>query len=353
MIAFELAGVPVRIQPVFFLTMALLGWTWPGGLLVFAAIAFFGVLLHEFGHVAAYRLFGHEVEVEFVALGGLTRSLGGPTLKAWQHAIVSLAGPAAGFAAALAVYIPMLLLTPSGLSVSGALASFVGGFVMVNVVWSVFNLLPVRPLDGGQALFAVLAMLVPRWADPATRVLSVLLAGAGLALALAFGEIWLALLAGLSVASNAQPLWMTVQVSRHRDALEGLQAGLAKEDWVAVWEHARDLPRTVVGDALPAALSDKLYAMGEIRRSRDAATLAHRWTGKPLLAYNVACCEARLGRTEVAMDWLVKAIEGGFDDVDLLDDDEDLAPLRQHPFWPELRAAVAETAEDPWRPPNA
>jgi len=352
LISFHLAGVPVHIRPVFFLTMALLGLSWPDGLVVFAAIAFLGVLLHEFGHVAAYRLFGHQVEVEFVALGGLTRSTGGPELKAWQHAVVSLSGPAAGFASALVVYVPMLLLAPlTGPVVPAVVASFVGGFVMVNVVWSVFNLLPVRPLDGGQALFALLAMVVPRWADPATRLLSVVLAGGGLALALAFGEIWLALIAGLSVASNAQPLWRSVQVSRHGEGLAALQDALAREDWVAAWEASKDMPRTVVGDTLPAALSDRLYATGDLRRSRDAGVLAHRWTGSPLVAFNVACCEARLGRVEEAMDWLVKAVEGGLDDVHLLDTDEDLQPLRQHPFWPELRKAVVDASESPWRPP--
>ena len=55
--------------------------------------------------------------------------------------------------------------------------------------------------------------------------------------------------------------------------------------------------------------------------------------------YNVACALARAGEVDDAMGWLAEARKAGFDKLDLLDGDDDLAPLRARPDWPELRRA--------------
>jgi hypothetical protein len=60
---------------------------------------------------------------------------------------------------------------------------------------------------------------------------------------------------------------------------------------------------------------------------------------RPTRAYNVACALSRGGKADEAMGWLAEARRAGFDKVSLLDDDEDLSPLRRRPDWSDLRRA--------------
>ncbi|HJL30448.1 MAG TPA: hypothetical protein RMI62_15330, partial [Polyangiaceae bacterium LLY-WYZ-15_(1-7)] len=66
-------------------------------------------------------------------------------------------------------------------------------------------------------------------------------------------------------------------------------------------------------------------------------------TGEPLTAFNAACALARLGRADEALGWLERALDSGLSDVRLLDDEDDLDPLRGLPGWAELRARAART----------
>ena len=46
--------------------------------------------------------------------------------------------------------------------------------------------------------------------------------------------------------------------------------------------------------------------------------------------YNVACAYSLWGKTDDALKHLARAIELGFDDVEHIDKDPDLDPIRQH-----------------------
>ena len=57
---FRLFGVPVRVHPFFWLTTVLMGLNPKGGtppaeLLIWVAVVFVSILVHEFGHVALIR----------------------------------------------------------------------------------------------------------------------------------------------------------------------------------------------------------------------------------------------------------------------------------------------------------
>ena len=64
--------------------------------------------------------------------------------------------------------------------------------------------------------------------------------------------------------------------------------------------------------------------------------------GQPIDAYNVACCFARLGRSDTAMQWLERAVASGYSDVAGLDADEDLATLRARDDYAALRATLGD-----------
>src|SRR3954468_9177048 len=76
---FRLSGIPVRIHPLFWLVMALLGYQ-PGNLpalLVFVAVAFLSILVHEFGHGLMARAFGDSPAILLYGMGGLCTTAAG------------------------------------------------------------------------------------------------------------------------------------------------------------------------------------------------------------------------------------------------------------------------------------
>ena len=141
---FRVTGIPVRVEPIFFLVMGLLGWAngYEGvEIAVFLVVGGISILIHELGHATAQRSFGAHPTVTLTGFGGYTL---GPVQPKGKSLVVTLAGPAAGFLAAI---------------VGALLAQVVAGpdlvqtaieiLIYVNVLWGIFNLLPILPLDGG------------------------------------------------------------------------------------------------------------------------------------------------------------------------------------------------------------
>lgn len=145
--------IPVAIHPIFWLFAALIGYLNSGtfiGTLVWVGIIFFSVLFHEFGHALTALLFKQEAKIQLIALGGVT-SYEGPKMRFWQQFIVVFNGPFAGF---------LLFLLATFLLHTVSFSPFMQGVFKItqiaNLFWTVVNLLPVIPLDGGQLLRIVL-----------------------------------------------------------------------------------------------------------------------------------------------------------------------------------------------------
>src|SRR5262249_8193181 len=146
---------PVRVHPLFWLFTAILGWDFLregfAELLIWVACCFLSILLHEFGHVWMGRAFGaQDSYIVLYSFGGLAvRS--NDLRQRWQRIAVSLAGP--GIQLVLYGLIQLglwslseeqLLRIPRGAGLA------IGLLMFINLVWALFNLLPVWPLDGGQ-----------------------------------------------------------------------------------------------------------------------------------------------------------------------------------------------------------
>lgn len=149
--------IPIVIHPTFFLIAGLIGYLNSltlVGTLVWIVIILVSVLFHEFGHALTAKLFGLDPRIELVALGGLTYHDGGK-LTYWKQFLVVFNGPLFGFL--LFIFASLLLKIPA------IATSIVGGsmhtFRFVNLFWTILNLLPVLPLDGGQLLRIVLERL--------------------------------------------------------------------------------------------------------------------------------------------------------------------------------------------------
>ncbi len=141
--------IPIIIHPTFWIFAALIGlWNSQGslvGTLLWIAIIFVSVLFHEFGHALTARGFGQKPRIELVALGGLTYH-DGQSLPFWKQFLIVLDGPLFGFLLYIggSLAVPMV---PPGLG-----QNFLLVFAEVNLIWTLVNLLPVLPLDGGQLL---------------------------------------------------------------------------------------------------------------------------------------------------------------------------------------------------------
>jgi Zn-dependent protease len=184
-------GTDVKIHVTF---VALLAWIALDGLasgglasafgsVTFIILLFGCVLLHEFGHVTAARVFGIRTpDITLYPIGGVARLERMPE-KPVQELIVALAGPAVNVVIAGGLF----LLLGAGVGLGGIKslgdpgAALLARLAAVNIFLVVFNLIPAFPMDGGRVLRAVLALRMGFL--PATRNA----AKVGRALAIVFG----------------------------------------------------------------------------------------------------------------------------------------------------------------------
>jgi stage IV sporulation protein FB len=194
----QMFGTSIRVHPMFWVFSAVLGWQWQRlgieYLLIWIACVFVSILVHEFGHVFAGRIFGRESAIVLYTFGGL--AIGANNLpRRWQRILVCLAGPAAGLALFGLVFM-IALFRPE---IQSRLVWFaLGRLAWINLAWSVLNLIPIWPLDGGQVSREALSGIFP---------------GNGLRLSLGISFLLAALLAIHAIMEqNGRPLfpWLPI-----------------------------------------------------------------------------------------------------------------------------------------------
>jgi len=159
MLRFSLFGFPVSIHWMFWLTAALISGqldrlSAPDALHllgIWMAVVFLSVLWHELGHGLVQRRFGARPEIALVAFGGMAIAHGGRFTRR-QAFLVAAAGPAFGLALGALAWSLYLVNPP----VTPLQANFYRMILFVNIAWSLINLLPILPLDGGHMLQAAL-----------------------------------------------------------------------------------------------------------------------------------------------------------------------------------------------------
>ncbi|MCA9493577.1 MAG: hypothetical protein KC621_26780, partial [Myxococcales bacterium] len=156
-------------------------------------------LVHELGHALAARAL--KVRVGTITIHGLGGQVEHARTTPGRQLAISLAGPGAGLTLGMltlgvAAAIPAVTQSDVG-------SSIVADLLFVNIVWSVFNLLPLFPLDGGNALRSGLALFT-REVDAWRVTAGVgLLIGAGLVfLGWTSNEIFLLYIAGSATVTN-------------------------------------------------------------------------------------------------------------------------------------------------------
>jgi Zn-dependent protease len=190
---FRLAGFPVEVHPTFFILGVLLalGRTDVRLILVLVGVVFVSILVHELGHAAVGYSFGLSPRIYLYAMGGLTSWSTGRSLTAPRSILVSLAGPCAGLLVGALVW-TFVSFRPFELTSIGEVA--VRDLLWVNVGWSLFNLLPVLPLDGGSVMRSLVHISKGYRSDRLPRQVSVVVGGAAAVAAFYFGMMWAAFL---------------------------------------------------------------------------------------------------------------------------------------------------------------
>lgn len=150
-------NIPVSIYPFFWIMAFLIGWLSSGGnipqTVIWAAVIVVSIIVHEFGHALTAVAFGQRAQIELVGFGGVTQRTGGGKLKLWQEFVIVLNGPLAGFCLAGLSWWAFGVLKvaqPESFVTYATQIAF-----LVNFYWTILNLLPVQPLDGGK-LFSII-----------------------------------------------------------------------------------------------------------------------------------------------------------------------------------------------------
>ncbi|MGH9457176.1 MAG: M50 family metallopeptidase [Thermoanaerobaculia bacterium] len=170
--------------------------------LLWIPILLLSVLFHELGHAALIASFGFGAST--IVLGGF----GGVTVNRrqtvpWKEIVISLAGPA--FSILLAILLTLLWRGVPAMHGDPMLAALIPLTVLANGVWAVFNLVPIFPLDGGQALHNLgRFFLAERKAALVSIGVSMVVGGAVLVFALFQAWFFLAIVAAMLLMQNFQ-----------------------------------------------------------------------------------------------------------------------------------------------------
>ena len=192
-VRFSLLAVPIRIHPMFWLIVFLLGWNLTRvEQLLWVGVVFVSILVHELGHALSTRAFGGRSHVVLYSMGGLTIPETETGTSGGRHAVVAFCGPAAGFLLALIAY---LMIPQIGSTTSGLLGALHFHLVQVNVVWGLANLLPIWPLDGGHVARTLLTHFIPDRGYAVASVVSLVTAAAIVLIAWQIGRPLVALFA--------------------------------------------------------------------------------------------------------------------------------------------------------------
>ena len=219
-ISFNFFGFPTTIQPFFWLIALLIAALHAGGIndnmpfwLAMLVIGMTGILLsilvHELGHALTFRyLLNTRCMIVLHGFGGMAvpepyrRSSG--FSGAVAQCFLAFSGPLAGFILAfIAIVLLRVLPDDPGLA-TVLLHRFLVWVVWVSLIWGIFNLLPIYPMDGGHIAREVFVFLFPHRGVEFSLILSMMIAAFLVALALQHGEIFIALLLGFFAYQNYQ-----------------------------------------------------------------------------------------------------------------------------------------------------
>ncbi|HEY6798356.1 MAG TPA: hypothetical protein VI248_27060 [Kineosporiaceae bacterium] len=203
----RLFGFPLHVDLSFVLIMGLIGWLSRArtviDLVLWVLVATVAVLVHELGHAVVARGAGARPAIALTGFGGLTTYVPPRPLSRGRSLAIALAGPLSGLALGGVVFLARHALGPFDYDSLPERVTWYALFTTVG--WSVLNLIPVLPLDGGQAMRELLPGS-PQERSRRAAVVSIVALVPLVALALGFGQVFVAMFLMFYGVANAQAL---------------------------------------------------------------------------------------------------------------------------------------------------
>lgn len=378
--------IPIAIHPLFWAVAGIIGWAFSGDPTVTAiwvVTIFFSVLLHEFGHALTARFFGQNASIDLVAFGGVT-TRSGKRLKLWQDFIVVFNGPLAGFLLYVVLATIHHNLSPN---TNPLLVYAIGNGALINLYWTILNLLPIMPLDGGQLMSIMLESIFGFRGIKISLFVSFLLgAAAGLYFFLKGGVLFGIIL--FMVAFDSYRGWRGTLSMTDKDRDEELQNLLTQankrleEGRIAeaqalisdlrsksgsgiIYGVATEMLARILAEqhqyeqayALLNSIRSELSEQG-VRLLQHLAYRTQRWKEAVTLGkesyQNVPAidtavlnglCHASLGEIDAAIGWLERAKEEGANDMKSILAHKELDAIRNHPRFQAFERDLARVYE--------
>ena len=160
----RIGGIQLRIHITFLLLIVWLalgyyaegGSAAAAGRVFFILLLFLCVVLHEFGHALAAKMFGiNTPDITLLPIGGVARLERMPE-EPTQELIIASAGPLVNVVIALALWL-VIGFRPAADPTVFEGSNLLMKLMQINVWLVLFNLLPAFPMDGGRILRALLA----------------------------------------------------------------------------------------------------------------------------------------------------------------------------------------------------
>lgn len=365
--------IPIIIHPAFWIFAALIGYINSltlVGTLIWIAVIFISVLFHEFGHALTAFMFKQKPRIELVALGGLTYHEG-KKLKFGKQFLIVFNGPFFGF---ILFGIATFFLQYPAL-VQGNLGLILRLLQGINLFWTICNLLPVFPLDGGQLLRIFLEAIWGIKGIKYSLIISIVIA---LTCSLLFFLIQSFFIGSLLflLAFQSYDTYRKSRAMSNSDRNQKLQGLLEKIGATTDKKAAIDLCEKVRDQAkkgmifnqaseylaflyLEQGLSKQVYDLllpihKEV--SSEALCLLHKvafdqkdfslvtqigaqcFQSKPHpdIAIRNACASAALKQSTAAVGWLKTAIDEGVVNIESMLAKSIFDPIRQDPLFQEL-----------------
>lgn len=373
--------IGVRVHPSFWLLAGLYGFSAgqgdPRKMLVWVVVIGLSILAHELGHALTTVAFGSGADIELHGFGGLTRPRRALDLAVWKSGIITLAG----------CFVGLLLAGLAYLLLRGHRSLFLLALLQINLYWSLLNLLPIQPLDGGRLLELVLTWAFGPWGKKAALTLSLLAAGAVALYFLRQGSRYNAAITALFAVSAYRQL----RAALGRNPLDddaGLQAEFdsalalkgqgkneeasramialrkktgagelysAATEQLARWFYADK--QKGAAHALLKSLGGRLsggsrlimqhlaYEAGELEESVALGRQLFLEDSDPQAAYLVSLACLKLADEPGALRWLKTAVRHGLPHAARRLQAPELAALRQHPEFQELEARARQDCD--------
>ena len=180
----------------------------------------FSILVHEMGHAFAGRAFGLEPQITLYAMGGLTSWANtSKEIQPSQSILISLAGPFSGLLLGGLVF----LLQPFYKGDSSLMYIVISDLLWINIAWSLFNLLPIVPLDGGHVLESVEQWWRGKRENMISTVISLAVSLAVFVWAISISYAWVAFLTGWFAWSSASALFKRIQLRTDQPLQEKIE----------------------------------------------------------------------------------------------------------------------------------